>query len=235
MNNGTANTDSTLPASRFGWLKLFGIILLASTLAIITALWAAKTYIFPSELSPVILSANEQQALDAKLQRLDTTQPRQSSSGPHKTPSQDTEGNALKPEAYTEDASKREIILSERELNALLAKNTDLAKKLAIDLSDNLASAKLLLPLDEEFPVLGGKTLKITAGLELAYGNNQPIVALKGISVWGVPIPNAWLGNLKNVNLINEFGSEKGFWQSFAAGIDDIEITDGNLKINLKE
>jgi len=35
-----------------------------------------------------------------------------------------------------------------------LATNTDLAHKLAIDLSKNLASAKLLVPLDPDMPVL---------------------------------------------------------------------------------
>jgi len=81
-------------------------------------------------------------------------------------------------------------------LNALLAKNTDLSEKLAIDLSQDLASAKLLFPLDEEFPLLGGKTLKVTASLELAYRGERPVVALRGISLWGVPIPNAWLDNM---------------------------------------
>jgi hypothetical protein len=28
----------------------------------------------------------------------------------------------------------------------------------------------------------------------------------------GVPIPNAWLGNLKNVELAQEFSGNDGFW-----------------------
>lgn len=83
-------------------------------------------------------------------------------------------------------------------------------------------------------PILGGKTLKIAAGLELGYKNRKPVVALKGVSLWGVPIPNAWLGNLKNVDLVHEYGNE-GFWQAFAAGVDNISVGEGRLTVKLKE
>lgn len=131
--------------------------------------------------------------------------------------------------------AKREITFSEKELNAMLAKNTDLADKAAIDLADNLASVKMIIPLDPDFPILGGKTLKANAGAELAYANGRPIIILKGVSVWGVPIPNAWLGNLKNVDLVKEFGGDEGFWKSFSDGVENIKVEDGQLKIKLKE
>lgn len=117
----------------------------------------------------------------------------------------------------------------------MLAKNTDLAHKLAIDLSDDLVSAKLLVPLEEDFPMLGGKTLRVNAGVELAYKESRPIVVLKGVSVMGVPIPNAWLGNLKNVDLVREFGADQGFWKSFADGVEYIHVEDGQLRVKLKE
>jgi hypothetical protein len=127
------------------------------------------------------------------------------------------------------------VSFSERELNAMLAKNTDLAQRLAIDLSDDLVSAKLLVPLEEDFPMLGGKTLRVNAGVELAYQGSRPIVVLKGVSIMGVPIPNAWLGNLKNVDLVREFGADQGFWKSFADGVEYIQVEDGRLLVKLKE
>jgi hypothetical protein len=120
-------------------------------------------------------------------------------------------------------------------MNALLAKNTDLAQKLAIDLADNLVSAKLLIPLEEDFPVLGGKTLRFNAGVGMAYQNGRPIIILKGISIMGIPIPNAWLGGLKNIDLVNEFGVDPGFWRSFSEGVEHIQVTDGQINIKLKE
>jgi plasmid maintenance system antidote protein VapI len=146
----------------------------------------------------------------------------------------DSEGR-LVPEEYVENPEKRNIQMSERELNAIVASNSDIAKRLAIDLSDDLASAKLLIPVDPDFPMLGGKTLRVSAGLEIAYRNELPVVILRGVSIMGVPIPNAWLGNLKNVDLVEQFGTDPGFWSSFSAGVDLIEIDDGQLRIKLRE
>ncbi len=141
----------------------------------------------------------------------------------------------IQPERYTEDGSKRRIELTERELNALLAKNTDLAEQLVVDLTDNLASIKLLVDLDPDFPFLGGKTLKVSGGTELSYQNNRPVIIMKGVSIWGIPIPNAWLGGLKNIDLVSEFGGTDGFWKSLADGIEDIRVEDSKLLIQLAE
>jgi hypothetical protein len=51
----------------------------------------------------------------------------------------------------------------------------------------------------------------------------------------GVPIPNAWLGNLKNIDLVQEFGGNRGFWKTFADGIEYIHVENGRLLIKLKE
>jgi hypothetical protein len=202
------------------------IILVTVLVTVGATLWVVKLYFLPSEFRPVHLSASEEQILDDKLERLDTL---------GKSSGHPEDSRALEPERYSETGANRTISLSERELNALLARNTDLARKLAIDLSDNLVSAKLLVPVDEDFPILGGKILKVRAGLELAYRNNKPTVVLKGISLMGVPIPNAWLGGLKNIDLVSEYGANPGFWKSFADGVNNISVSDGELQIELKE
>ena len=51
----------------------------------------------------------------------------------------------------------------------------------------------------------------------------------------GVPIPNAWLGGIKNIDLVKEFGADKGFWKTFSDGVENIKIEEGRLKIKLKE
>jgi hypothetical protein len=155
--------------------------------------------------------------------------------GSNKHGSKDPASEALEPEAYSEAGASRSITLSERELNGLLAKNTDMAKKMAIDLSENLLSAKLLIPVDEDFPIMGGQILKVRAGMELAYRDNRPVAILKGVSVMGVPIPNAWLGGMKNIDLVGYYGAEAGFWKAFADGVDNIRIEDGNITMMLKE
>jgi hypothetical protein len=212
--------------------KIVLLVVVVAILASAATVWVITHYVFPREFSPVQLSEKEQRVLDAKLERVEATTlrpPRQAG------PDNAAPTTPLEPERYSEAGAKREVAFTERELNALLARNTDLARKVAIDLSQDMASAKLLIPLDPDFPILGGKTLKVTAGLELRYADQRPVVALTGVSVWGVPIPNAWLGGLKHVDLVGEFGGQEGFWKSFAAGIEYVEVTDGQVIVKLKE
>jgi hypothetical protein len=210
----------------FSGLQVLGIVLVAILGTAVVTFFVVKAYIFPSAFDPVRLSAREDQVLQAKLQRLDPARP---ADEPRR------EAGGLEPEAYREDPADRLVGFTEKELNALIASNTDLADKLAIDLSDNLASAKLLIPVPEDFPVMGGRNLRVAAGLELSFGGGKPRAVLKGVSVMGVPVPGAWLGNLKDVNLLERVGAGKGFWGTFAAGVESIEIRDGELKLALKE
>jgi len=197
--------------------------------------WVLKTYIFAREFKPVELSAKEERVLDSKLRVLGYQPERGSVDNTAPSADEFDKQGVLKPERYSEAGAKREVTFNERELNALLAKNTDLARKLAIDLSDDLVSAKLLVPMEPDFPVLGGKTLRFNAGVEMAYVKGKPMVVLKGVSIMGVPIPSAWLGGLKNVDLVTEFGAGPGFWKSFSEGVENIRVEDGQIKIKLKE
>ena len=197
-----------------GCLGTLGIILITCIVSVVVSVLAVNYFLFPGKLNPVELSQNEESKLNSKLKKF----------GLPTLPSDNNTETALQPEPYSEVGASREINFSEKELNAMLAKNTELADQIAIDLSENLASAKMVIPLDPDFPILGGKTLKVNTGTELSYANGRPTVVLKGVKVWGVPIPNAWLGNLKNVDLIKEFGGDEGFWKSFADGVDDISI-----------
>jgi hypothetical protein len=230
-------SPSEQPGRHSSGSRIFLIVLVTVLVTVGATLWVTKVYLFPSEFMPVHLNAREEQALNDKLERLDTWDAAVGQHARHRSgaPGQRDDSRVLVPERYSEADANRTITLSERELNALLAKNTDLARKLAIDLSDNLVSAKLLVPLDEDFPILGGQTLKVRAGLELAYRNNRPVVILKGISLMGVPIPNAWLGGLKNIDLVEAYGTDAGFWKSFAEGVNNISVSEGKLQIELKE
>ena len=230
-------TDTTLngPDKRSSGLKIFLIILVTVLVTAALTFWVVRSYIFPAEFKPVQLSASEEQMLTEKLERFDMMQSRRTGSGKANQQVKDPNSGALEPEAYSEIGASRSITLSERELNGLLAKNTDMAKKMAIDLSENLMSAKLLIPVDEDFPIMGGQILKVRAGMELAYRDNRPIAVLKGVSVMGVPIPNAWLGGMKNIDLIEYYGNEAGFWKAFADGVENINIEDGNITMILKE
>jgi len=51
----------------------------------------------------------------------------------------------------------------------------------------------------------------------------------------GIPIPNAWLGSIKNVDLVREFGGQGGFWDLFSRGVEDIRVLNGSLFVKLRE
>jgi plasmid maintenance system antidote protein VapI len=227
------DTQDTAPTKGFSGKQVLLFVLGAVLLTAALSFWLIRTYIHPGDFKPVSLSAREQGQLDDKLRQLGVN-PRELLPNAKREDQFDDEGR-LVPEKYSEDPGKRDIRMSERELNALVANNPELAKRFAIDLSDNLASAKLLIPVDPDMPVLGGRILRVNAGIEVAYREERPVVKLRGISVMGVPVPNAWLGNLKNVDLVQEFGTGPGFWNSFAAGVDLIEVVDGQLHIKLRE
>jgi hypothetical protein len=195
---------------RFGCLQVFGLVVVAVILASVLTFFMAKAYLFPSAFKPVQLTVTEEKTLAKKLE-------------------------GLEPEPYSEKGLEREVAFTERELNGLLAKNTDLADKLVIDLSDDLISAKLRLPVDEDFPILGGQILRVRSGVEFSSENGRPVVILKGVTVMGIPLPNAWLGGMKNMDLVETFGTETGFWKTFSDGIENVQVEKGLLRIELKE
>lgn len=228
--------DSSMPVSRntdgkrLGWFQITAIVLVAMIITVLVTLWLVKSYLFPAQFTPVTLSSQEQRTLTAKLENLERTTGAEKRRMPD-----DRKRDRLQPEPYSEAGASRDVRFSERELNAMLANNTDLARRVAIDLSENLISARILLPMDQDFPVFGGRTLRAKTGVEFAYENGRPIVKLRGVTIMGVPIPNAWLGGLKNIDLVHEFGSDQGFWKAFADGIAAVKVEEGNLMIELRE
>lgn len=208
------------------WI-IIGTILLTAALTF----WALRTYIYAKDFKPVELNNKEQTVLHGKLRALGyDPEP-----GPATEPGTETDQQWLRSERYQETQSQGVLSFSERELNSLLTKNPDLAKRVALDLSDDMVSARILVPVDPDFPLLGGKTLRVSTGIEMAYHGGRPQIILKGVSIMGVPIPNSWLGGLKNVDLIGEFGDDQGFWSSFSQGVEDIQVQDGKLSIKLKQ
>lgn len=215
-----------------GCLQVALLLFVGMILAAVATFFAIQ-YFTQSEFKPVSLNAKEELILDRKLERLESLDISNKDIDNIDLEIHDAEN--LTPEAYSEDSASRSVFFTERELNSMLASNTEMAKSIAIDLADDLVSAKILMPVPEDFPLFSGRTLRGRAGLKMAFKEGRPIVILKGVSIMGVPLPNAWLGGLKNVDLVEEFGDDEGFWKSFAAGVEYIEVKEGQLNLKLKE
>ncbi len=236
MKHRDHSTMDAKDKKKFGCLQVAAVVFATIVVTAGATYWIVRSYLFPSPFKPVALSAQAEKALQKKIAILaggpvNSKQIESSSSEALKNEIT----RPLKPEAYSEEGASRLVRFTEKELNALLAKNTDLATKVAIDLSDNLVSARLRIPVDPDFPFLGGRIIRAKAGLELAYHSGRPVVVIKGVSVMGVPVPSAWLGGLKNVDLVKEFGGSAGFWKTFSEGVEFIKVEDGYLTIKLKE
>ncbi len=223
--------NSQKTSKGMGFFSILGIVLITIIISVGVTVFIINSYIFPKQFDPVVLTQKEESVLSKKLKwfsGIGTSTDNTDNS----TKSQ--KESKLTPEKYSEDKDI-EVVLTERELNSLLEKSTDLSERLAIDLSKDLLSVKLLIPVDPEFPVIGGKTIKVSAGMEFTFKNSLPIVILKGVSVMGVPVPNAWLGGLKNINLVKEYGQDEGFWRAFSDVVKEMRVEEGHLKIKLKE
>jgi hypothetical protein len=234
MSLETQELENPSRGGGFRGIHIVWIVLATIVVTVAVTFWVVRTFVYAKDFKPVELSVNEQQALDAKLKALGFEPGPRAGSQASPVPSE-TDEQWLRSERYSEAGARREVGFSERELNAMVANNRDLAKKLALDLGDDLVSARLLVPVDQDFPILGGKTLRVSTGVEMAFRDAKPVVVLKGVSIMGIPIPNAWLGGLKNIDLISEFGDQNGFWSAFADGVEGIRVEEGQLKVQLKE
>ncbi|MHB8788681.1 MAG: arginine N-succinyltransferase [Desulfobulbaceae bacterium] len=236
MDN-TQNSGERESKKGFSGAQVAGIAVAVAVLTALATLAAAWLFLHPRPFTPVVLTQAEQQRLEDKLEQVEavTGVAPPAISGETATPDEYTADGRLRPEAYTEAGSERRISFTEREVNALIATNTELADKVAVDLARDLVSVKMLVPLEPDFPFFGGKTLRVRAGAEVAYRSGKPIIKLKGVSLMGVPLPNAWLGGIKNIDLVQEFSGEQGFWKAFAEGVESIDVADGTINIVMKE
>ncbi len=230
------STPRNASARPFGCLAITGLLLLVVLASVLITLWVARTWLFPPPLEPVVLDAREQTELETKLRSLTGAPPPTIGDEAEATGNgEDTAADTLQPEAYAERPQDRVIHFTQRELNALVARNPDLADRFALHLSDGLLSATLLITLPPDLPLFAGQTVKVATGLQLRHEQGRPILSVEGVSLMGVPLPSAWLGGIKGRDLVALYGSDGGFWQAFGEGVRDLRIEQGRLRVELAE
>jgi hypothetical protein len=138
-----------------------------------------------------------------------------------------------KPAEPTYEKGKKEIVLTERELNGLLNEHTTLGQKLKLELATDAVHARYETDLDPDVPVVGGKKLKAKARFLIKTTEGVPSLVLDDLTLWGVSLPNEWLGQLKGKDILGEIlGGGKG---GKIAGIEEMKVSSGELKIKLKD
>ncbi len=184
-----------------------------------TAWWVKRNF-YASALKPVQLSAAEQQAFENKLLLLEQVG--------------ETQLSTEKPDpAATGDP--REITLSDREINAFLAAQ-GVGDKIKVDFSSDRVSANFILPLDPDFPVFGGTTLRFKLALgALIDAAGKLVLKIDDVSVGGIPLPNAWLGDIKGLDLIATNLDSDPVVRRFVEGIREFQIQEDGLRLLLNE
>lgn len=139
------------------------------------------------------------------------------------------------------DPENRTVVFTEREINGFLGTNfEDQSKILYVDLEKDQIIARWVVPIPEDAVLFPGKTvranIKISALIDPQTGRLSMMV--RDVTVGGVPMPNAWLGDIKNVNIFENAGlgtDQEGLLKRFADGIEDFEVRNGEIRFKLAE
>jgi len=225
----TNQSSGTRSRSRGGAFKSIAVVVLASVLLLGLAGGGWYWYYFHAKaFSPVELSKTEQQIVDGKLEVAggDAVFAEPGLMEPNDNP------------VILREEDRRTIVFTEREINGVLHHNTDLAEKLYIDLKRDALVAKVIYPFEEETPIVGGKTLRLNVTMKMFLDENGELqFTLDDVSVGGIPLPNAWLFDMKDKNLIDLDSSPNGsgLLKRIADGIADFKVENGQIRIRLNE
>lgn len=200
-----SNTPNNLPRSR----RWRAPLIILAILGLGVAVGGAAIWWVNRPIQATILSQPEKTTLEQKL-----TVVEQEPSDPEYVP------------------GEKEIILTERELNGLLHQNTAFGDKLKIELAKDAVHARISADIPEDFPVMAGKKLKGKAKFSVKDEGGSPALILEDLTIWGISLPNAWIGDLKGQNLLGQVLSPGN---SSIAGVEELTIANRSLIIKLAE
>ncbi len=194
------------PKGRSCWFKVFIALCLLALVLGVFWWWHNRP------IRPVVLSEQEKQQVEQKVEAIQA--------GPEE------------PEEPGYEPGKKSIVLTERELNGLLNERTNLGDKVRFELATDAIHARLESDLDEDLPLFGGRKLKARARFLVSQDEAGTHFVIDDVTVWGVSLPNDWLGGLKGRDLIGEaLGGKPGS----LAGVKSIEVVPGEIRVELKE
>ncbi|MGJ8673057.1 hypothetical protein [Rubritalea sp.] len=181
------------------------LLILTAVFVLLISGGALAYWYFNRPITPTVLTGAEQIILDKKVT--------------------DLEDPSYQP-------GSKDIIFTEREVNALIHHNTTLGDKLKIEFARDAIHARVRTDLDPDLPILGGKELKARARFKISSDQDTPSLILDDVTLWGISLPNAWLAELKGQNLLSNIGLEQN---QISRGIEELKVEHGEIHIRLAE
>src|ERR1041385_392572 len=174
----------------YGCLTCVVILLLACLLAIFAARFARnwiadRTDAAPAQLPKVEMADAEFKQLEARVKAF---------------------GDAM-----NQGKSAEPLVLSERDLNALIAgsANTkELAGKFYVSLNGDQVKGQVSIPLSNLGWFFRGRYLNGDASFNVSLENGVLVVTLREVRVKGRPLPDTILGGLRQENLAKDFSQD---------------------------
>ncbi|MFM7180295.1 MAG: hypothetical protein ACKO2G_02345 [Verrucomicrobiales bacterium] len=208
------------------------MIVITAVIAVAATLWWLKR-----PIEPVTLDAKEQAVLDEKVRVFEQSRGQgNAAAAPADAagPGQPNEGNAPAPDPAYLPGSKT-LRLTERELNALLNQNTEFGDTVRLELAKDAVHAYLAVPIPPDFPIGGGTTFRARGRFQIKVVEGEvPSAILEDVTVLGLSLPQAWLGDLKGRNLFEEEARKAGKG-AFLQGIKSLKVEPGNLVLEVNE
>ncbi len=192
------------PAPRKNSCLLKGLVFLTLIILLLLGFW----WWHNRPIQPVVLSQKEKEVVAEKVETIQ------------------------KPEDPKYEKGSKEIILTERELNGLLNENTTLGKSVSFELATNAIHARVETDLDPDLPIVGGKHLKARARFLVSKEPGKAAFVLDDVTVWGISLPNDWLGGLKGHDLLGETIGGRG---GKISGVEEFKVETGKLIIRLAD
>ena len=132
-------------------------------------------------------------------------------------------------------AENRTLIITEREVNAYLAKQ-NLGEHVTVSFGEGQLAAGIIVSAPPDFPLLAGQKVRVRLTLGTGFSPQQKLsFVMEDLSVGGISLPNAWLGDLKGVDLIAKNLEKDPAIQRFLAGIQELDIHPGSLRVVLNK
>ncbi|MEM7386655.1 MAG: hypothetical protein AAF514_17090 [Verrucomicrobiota bacterium] len=238
--SGQAPSAPVKKKSKF-W-KIFGIgigvILLALLLAALMVFFWYRYNFHAGKFNPINLSKPEVVVVEEKLEKIGETPPRSQRDIGEAVGERHAVSEMEVPIEESVDPAEeaRTVMITEKELNGMLHKNTGLGDELKIVLDRDSIGARWVKDMPDDVPILGGKTIRVKVGVGAYIDENGKLaLMINNVTLGGVPMPNAWLGDIKGINVVEEYGSDIPLLDNFARGIKELKIEDGRMMVILNE